>query len=186
MTDPNVLAAAAILRSHDIRFVVVGGQAVARSVSTGTSDVDVMVTTSAFDRTLAALLKDPRLRLRGLREGLALFAVESARGVGLDILDAAPFAGNRTGEEFFTYLTERESSEKDGIRYASTALVWYTRLLATRWRAYAEKVLVNIQDGADAGEFQRVEAIAREFGTASEVLPRIEYVRKELADRLRS
>lgn len=183
MTEPSVADAAALLREHAVSFVVVGGQAVARTVPTGTSDVDVMVTTSDFESTIALLLKDKRIRLRGLREGVALFAVESSRGMGLDVLDAAPFAGERSGEEFFRFLREEESTETDGIRYASPALVWYTRLLATRWRAYAEKILVNIVDGADASLLVRVERIAQRFGTQGLLGERVRYVRDQLAER---
>lgn len=183
MSFSPVGEADSILREHDIRYVVVGGQAVAKTVITGTSDVDIMVTTSDFAQTVARLLKDPRLRLRGAREGLELFAIETAQGVGLDVLDAAPFSGTRSGEEFFRYLVERESSETGGIRYASTAFVWYTRLLASRWRVYAEKILLNILDGADPKLLERAEAIARDFGTSSDVAPRLLYVREELRRR---
>jgi hypothetical protein len=183
VTEHYVEVADAILRDHGIRYVVVGGQAVARTVQTGTSDVDVMVTTADFDATVAVLLKDKRLRLRGLREGVALFAIESAQGVGFDLLDAAPFAGTRSGADFFRFLLEEESSENDRIRYASTALVWYTRMHASRWRIYAEKILVNILDGADRKELERVEAIARKFGCEELLRPRVAYVRSELTGR---
>jgi len=183
MTDANVQAADGILREHGIRYVVVGGQAVAKIVATGTSDIDVMVTTSDFEQTVARMLKDPRLRMRGLREGVALFAIESARGVGFDILDSAPFAGERSGQEFFDFLVEKESSESDGIRYASTPLVWYTRLLATRWKIYAEKILVNILDGADPKLLDQVQEIAERFGTRALLDERVRYVRQELAER---
>ncbi|MCI4348795.1 MAG: hypothetical protein L3J93_01050 [Thermoplasmata archaeon] len=183
MTEHYVEVADAILRDHGIHYVVVGGQAVARTVQTGTSDVDVMVTTADFDATVAVLLKDKRIRLRGLREGVALFAIESAQGVGFDLLDAAPFGGTRTGEEFFRFLIDEESTETDRIRYSSTALVWYTRMHASRWRVYAEKILVNILDGADPKELERVEAIARRFGCEEALRPRIAYVREELRGR---
>ena len=183
MTGGTVHTANAILREHGVAFVVVGGQAVARQVPTGTSDVDVMVTTADFERTVARLLRDPRLRLRGARDGLALFAIESAQGVGLDVLDSAPFAGIHPGAEFYRFLVEEESTEVDGIRYASTSLVWYTRLLASRWRAYAEKILVNVVDGADPGLLRRAQEIARKFGTENEIAQRLAYVQRELVDR---
>jgi hypothetical protein len=183
MIDASVQAADGILKEHGIRYVVVGGQAVAKTVQTGTSDIDVMVTTSDFEQTVARMLKDPRLRLRGLREGVALFAIESARGVGFDILDSAPFSGDRSGKEFFDFLQEQESSESDGIRYASTPLVWYTRLLATRWKIYAEKILVNILDGAEPILLDHVVEIAGRFGTRALLEERTQYVRQELAER---
>jgi hypothetical protein len=183
MMGRGVEVANLILSGHGIAFIVVGGQAVARTVDTGTSDVDVMVTTADFPRTVEKLLKDPRIRLRGMREGVALFSIESARGVGLDVLDAAPFAGQRSGEAFYRFLEQRESHEDGGIRYASTALVWYTRMLTSRWKVYAEKILVNILDGADPRLLERAEAIGREFGTTAELAPRAAYVRQQLHER---
>lgn len=173
----------AILRGHGIQYVVVGGQAVARTVRTGTVDVDVMVTTADFDAAVARLLKDPRIRLRAMREGVALLSIESAEGAALDVLDSAPFAGTRSGAEFYRFLVEEESSEASGIRYASTAVVWYTRLLTSRWKLYAEKILVNIVDGADAGLLDHAEQIAQRFGTLDAARPRLEYIRRELRGR---
>lgn len=183
MSGASVELVDLILRGHNIRYVVVGGQAVARTVRTGTVDVDVMVTTSDFQGTVARLLQDPRIRLRGQREGVALLSIESARGAGLDVLDAAPFAGERSGEEFYRFLVDEQSTESAGIRYASTAIVWYTRLLTTRWQVYAEKILVNITDGADPELLVDAERIAGRFGTLEAVRPRLEYVRRELAER---
>jgi hypothetical protein len=183
VSETTVALADVILRGHEIQYVVVGGQAVARTVPTGTLDVDVMVTTSDFQGTVARLLKDPRIRLRGMREGLALLSIESARGAGLDVLDSAPFAGDRSGEEFYRFLVNEESTETAGVRYASTAIVWYTRLLTSRWQVYAEKILVNILDGANAELLGHAERIAQRFGTLETVRPRLEYVRRELADR---
>lgn len=183
MSGTAVDLADVILRGHGIQYVVVGGQAVAQTVRTGTVDVDVMVTTSDFQGTVARLLQDPRIRLRGMREGVALLSIESARGAGLDVLDSAPFAGERSGEEFYRYLVEQESTEAAGIRYASTAIVWYTRLLTTRWKVYAEKILVNILDGADPALLVEAERIASRFGTLAVVRPHLEYVRQELSQR---
>lgn len=183
MSGTSVALADVILRGHGIQYVVVGGQAVALTVRTGTVDVDVMVTTSDFQGTVARLLKDPRIRLRGMREGVTLLSIESARGAGLDVLDPAPFAGDRTGEEFYRFLVEEESTESAGVRYASTAIVWYTRLLTSRWKVYAEKILVNILDGADPGLLAAAERIAKRFGTLEAVRPRLDYVRSELAAR---
>jgi hypothetical protein len=183
MIGASVEVADAILREHAVHYVVVGGQAVARTVRTGTVDVDVMVTTSDFDGTVAGLLQDPRIRLRGMREGVALLSIESAEGAALDVLDSAPFAGDHSGGEFYRFLVEEESTEVSGIRYASTAIVWYTRLLTSRWKVYAEKILVNVSDGADAGLLAHAERIARRFGTLDIVRSRLEYVRRELVDR---
>ncbi|HEV2449733.1 MAG TPA: hypothetical protein VGU43_04900 [Thermoplasmata archaeon] len=183
MIGTGVELADAILRGHGIQYVVVGGQAVARTVRTGTVDVDVMVTTADFEGAVAKLLKDPRIRLRAMREGVALLSIESAEGAALDVLDSAPFAGTHSGAEFYRFLETEESSESSGIRYASTAIVWYTRLLTSRWKLYAEKILVNVGDGADAGLLEKAERIAQRFGTLEAARPRLEYIRTEIRQR---
>lgn len=183
MIGSSVEVVDALLRGHGIQYVVVGGQAVARTVRTGTVDVDVMVTTADFEGAVARLLKDPRIRLRAMREGVALLSIESAQGAALDVLDSAPFAGTHSGAEFYRFLVDEESTESAGIRYASTAVVWYTRLLTSRWKLYAEKILVNVLDGADPALLAKAERIAERFGTLEQARPRLEYIRQQLRDR---
>jgi hypothetical protein len=181
VTDPAVRAADAILRRIEIRYVVIGGQAVAQRVPTGTLDVDVMVTTADYAEGIRKLREDKSLLFRGEQDGVAFFALVDMGGVGFDLLDATPFAGARTGDEFFRFLQTDESTEKDGIRYATTPVVWYTRLLAARWQVYAEKIVTNILDGAPpSGSLRRVEEISRRFGTEGTIRPRVEYVRREM------
>ncbi|MGA9044110.1 MAG: hypothetical protein ACLPP2_06485 [Thermoplasmata archaeon] len=178
MTEPEIQRADEILRRHGVRYVVVGGQAIGKSVST-TDDVDVMVTTTDYAETVPLLRDEPALKFEWEERGVTRFRI-LAVGVPLDILDAATFAGNRTGEEFFAFLLEEESTERDGIRFASPAAVWYTRLLVRRWKTYAEKILRNAIGGVGAGRLHRVEQIAERFGTKETVRERVEYVRAEM------
>ncbi|MGI0071175.1 MAG: hypothetical protein ACRECT_03790 [Thermoplasmata archaeon] len=181
MTEPEVVAADGILRRHGVRYVVVGGQAIARSAATTTQDVDVMVATDDYVTTLARLRGDPSLAFDWEDAKLARFRILPIGGVPLDILNAATFAGERTASEFFRFLVGDATADADGIAYASPELVWYTRLLTKRWRAYAEKIVTNIIDGLAPGRLEKVEEIARRFGTDATLRDRIAYVRQELA-----
>lgn len=181
MTEPEVGAANAILRRQGIPFVVVGGQAIAQTATTTTRDVDVMVATADFGRTIARLRGERDLAFDWEDPQIARFRILSLGGVPLDVINAATFSGGPSGEEFFRFLTRDGSNEIDGIAYATPGVVWYTRLLTKRWRAYAEKIVTNVIDGVAPGRLDEVEAIARRFGTAATLRERLAYVREELA-----
>ncbi len=180
MTESEVEAADAIFRRRGIPYVVIGGQAIARTAATTTRDVDVMVATADFRRTLDALRAEPGIAFDWEDGTLARFRILGIGGVPLDILDAATFAGQRTGVEFFRFLSEEHSEEVAGIRYASPELVWYMRLMTKRWRAYAEKIVTNVIDGVPASRLDAVESIGRRFGTMGALKERLAYVREEL------
>lgn len=180
MIDPAVEAASAILRTHGIRFAVVGGQAVALNAATATRDVDVMVTTDDYPTAVQRLGTDPAVTL-GMEGGaVTRFGIQALHGSPMDLIDAGFFAGNKTGAEFFDFLVREQSTEVDGVLFASPEVVWYTRLMTKRWRAYAEKIVTNVIDGLSIGLLERVEAIARRFGTEGTMRERIDYVREEL------
>ena len=181
MTDIEVAAADAVLKRHGIRYVVVGGQAVARTAATTTHDVDVMVTTDDFAKSVASLRTEKEVAADWAEANLARFRILSAGGVPLDLLDATIFAGTKTGQEFFEFLLEGASKDDHGILYATPEAVWYTRLLTKRWKAYAEKIITNVIDGITADRLREVEKIAARFGTESIVATRLAYVRDELA-----
>ena len=180
MTEPEVAAADAIFRRQGVRYVVIGGQAIAQKAATATRDVDVMVATADYQRTLERLRGENGLAFDWEDGKLARFRILGQGGVPLDIIDAVTFSGKRSGAEFFRYLLEDSSEEADGIRYASPELVWYTRLLTKRWRAYAEKIVTNVIDGLSPGRLGKVEEIARRFGTEKILAERVAYVRAEL------
>jgi hypothetical protein len=181
MTEPEVGAVDAILRAHGIPFVVVGGQAIARTAATTTHDVDVMVATADFGRTIERLRAEKDLAFDWDDQQIARFRIRNLGGVPLDVINAATFSGGTSGEEFFRFLTKEGSSETDGIAYATPEVVWYTRLMTKRWRAYAEKIVTNVIDGIAPGRLEKVEAIGRRFGTAATLKERLAYVREELA-----
>ncbi len=180
MKDPAVDAADAILRRHDIDYVIVGGQAVAQEAATATRDVDVMVTTTDYREAVRRLSGDADLTLAWQSGQVTRFGLSAHEGIPLDVVDAGAFSGKKAGEEFFLFLVQEASSESDGVRYATPEAVWYTRLLTKRWRAYAEKILTNVIDGVSAERLRGVEEIARRFGTETIMRLRINYVRDEL------
>lgn len=180
MTEPEVEAADTILRRQGIRYVVIGGQAIAREAATTTHDVDVMVATADQASAVERLRGDPDLTFDWGDGQVARLRIRSQGGVPLDLINAAAFSGRRSGEEFFRFLLET-ASESDGIPYATAEVVWYTRLLTKRWKAYAEKIVTNVVDGVAAGRLEKVEEIAARFGTGPTLEPRIAHVRQELA-----
>lgn len=180
MTDPSVESADGVLRRHGIRYVVVGGQAIALNAATATRDVDVLVTTADYRSALKRLEADDALNLAWNGGAVCRFGIRGTTGPPIDIVDAGTFSGTRTAEEFFDFLVRERSTEVDGIRYVHPEAVWYTRLLTKRWRAYAEKIVTNVIDGLSPELLTGVEAIARRFGTLSVLRERIAYVRDEL------
>ncbi|MGA8604514.1 MAG: hypothetical protein WB788_05570 [Thermoplasmata archaeon] len=181
MTEPEVRAADAILRRHGIRYVVIGGQAIAQKAATTTHDVDVMVATDDFGMTIGRFRDEKELTVDWEEKQLARFRIRSIGGVPLDVINASTFSGVKSGEEFFRYLRSEGSTEIDGIAYATPEMVWYTRLLTKRWKAYAEKIVTNVIDGVAAGRLNGVVEIALRFGTEVTIRERIAYVRAELA-----
>ncbi len=181
MTEPEVRAADAILRRHGIRYVVIGGQAIAQKAATTTHDVDVMVATDDFGMTIGRFRDEKELTVDWEEKQLARFRIRSIGGVPLDVINASTFSGVKSGEEFFRYLSSEGSTEIDGIAYATPEMVWYTRLLTKRWKAYAEKIVTNVIDGVAAGRLNGVVEIALRFGTEVTIRERIAYVRAELA-----
>ncbi len=181
MTDAEVLAVDAILRREEIRYVVIGGQAIAQLAATATRDVDVMVATGDFERTIVRLQGVQELAFDWKDAQLARFRLLPQGGVPLDVINASTFSGTKSGEEFFRFLLADGSTETAGISYATPEAVWYTRLLTKRWKAYAEKIVTNVVDGVRAGRLTGVEAIAQRFGTEATIRTRLAYVREELA-----
>ncbi len=181
MTEPEVDAADSILRNQGIHFVVVGGQAIAQKAATATRDVDVMVATIDYGKTIARLRGVKDLAFDWEDDQIARFRILSIGGVPLDVINAATFAGVKSGEAFYRYLTEEGSAVTDGVAYATPEVVWYTRLLTKRWKAYAEKIVTNVIDGIASDRLGRVEEIARRFGTEATIEARIAYVREELS-----
>ena len=178
MTEDEVRFADKILRRQGISYVIVGGQAVARSAATATRDIDVMVATEDYARTVSLLRKEPGVAFDWNDGTLCRFRILAHGGVPLDVINSAAFSGKPPGTDFYRFLTEESSSTADGVAYASPEAVWYTRLLTKRWRAYAEKIVTNMIDGVSPDRLAGVEAIGRRFGTEATLAERVAYVRE--------
>jgi hypothetical protein len=181
VTEPEVAASVAILKRHGIPFVVIGGQAIAQTAATTTHDVDVMVATEDFAKTNSYLREEKDLAFDWEDKQLSRFRILSLGGVPLDVINAATFSGVKSGQEFFRFLTDEGSTETEGVAYATPEVVWYTRLLTKRWKAYAEKIVTNVIDGVAVGRLKKVDEIAQRFGTETTIQVRLAYVREELA-----
>lgn len=179
MTEPEVTVAASILRRHGVQFVVVGGQAIGKAVR-ATGDVDVMVATPEYRKTIELLRSDPESRFDSEEGGVARFVMTRAGDEFLDVLDAKEFAGTKSGKGFFAFIVSSESRSRDGILYATPAVVWYTRLMVRRWKHYSDKILQDVLGGVGAGRIRRVVEIAKEFGTEALIRDRVRYLRSEL------
>jgi len=175
-----VEAADAILRRLEIPFVVVGGQAIAQAAATATRDIDVMVATEDYARTVGLLRREAGLAFDWDDGRLCRFRLLAHGGVPLDVINGAAFAGPRPGSDFYRYLAEEASTRRDGIAYATPEAVWYTRLLTKRWRAYAEKIVTNVIDGIPPERLRAVESLGARFGTEATLVERLTYVRAEL------
>jgi hypothetical protein len=180
LTDAEVRAADEILRRLEISYVVVGGQAMALTAATTTRDIDVMVATEDYRRTVTRLREEPGLAFDWDDGKLSRFRILSRGGVPLDVINGAAFAGRHAGADFYRFLSDEASSTTDGIAYASPEAVWYTRLLTKRWRAYAEKIVTNMIDGVTPERLDGVEQIGRRFGTEATLAERIAFVRQEM------
>ena len=101
MTEPEVGAADTIFQRRKIRFVVIGGQAIARQAATATRDVDVMVATADYHRTVQELRSEKDLAFDWDDGKLARFRILGLGGVPLDIIDAVTFSGRGSGESSF-------------------------------------------------------------------------------------
>lgn len=178
LTDDEVRFADEILRRLGIRYVIVGGQAVARTSATTTRDIDVMVATEDYARTVDLLRTATGLAFDWDDGKLCRFRILARGGVPLDVINGAAFAGKRVGTDFYRFLTEEASSTAEGITYATPEAVWYTRLLTKRWQAYAEKIVTNMIDGISPDRLAAVEAIGRRFGTEGTLAERVAYVRE--------
>jgi len=181
VTEPGVAAADLILKRRGIRYVVIGGQAVAREAATSTRDVDVMVATDDFGKTVDQLRQEKDLAFDWESDQLARFRILPLGGVPLDVINAATFSGEKSGDEFFRFLAREGSTGEDGVAYAAPEAVWYTRLMTKRWKAYAEKIVTNVIDGVAPQRLAKVDEIARLFGTEATIQLRLAYVREELA-----
>lgn len=179
--EAGVAAADTILRRRGIPYVVIGGQAIALTAATATRDVDVMVATRDFSRTVAELRAEPELAFDWETRETARFRILPLGGVPLDVINGAAFTGTGAAQEFFRYLVDEGSTEAEGVAFATPEAVWYTRLLTKRWKAYAEKIVTNVINGVGPEHLDKAEVIARRFGTATTLGERIAYVRGELA-----
>lgn len=169
---------ARLLTRHGIRFVVVGGQAVARRVQTATEDIDVLVLVEDLGATVADLAKDSAVKcIDAPASGMAGGQVRVGGAyVDFDLLDPASYSGNRPGPDFFAYVLRYGSSEG----YATPPVVWYMRLVAGDKGVYGSKIATDIRNGAPVAWLDEARRIARRFRTLARVDSGIAFVHRLL------
>jgi hypothetical protein len=168
---------ARLLSRHEIRFVIVGGQAVAREVPTATEDIDALILVEDLQATAAELAEDPTVKfIDSPSSGMARGQVRVGGAyVDFDLLDPSSYSGRRPGPEFFSYVHRRSTEH-----YAPPPVVWYMRLVVGDRGVYGSKIATDIRNGAPTTWLEEARRIARRFGTLAEVEPGIAFVRKLL------
>ncbi len=166
---------ARLLERHGIRFVIVGGQAVARSVPTATEDIDALVMVDDLGAAVEALREDPAVRqIDAPSSGMAGGRVRTGgREIDFDLLDPAAYSGSRSGREFFEFAHRHRSGS-----FAAPRLVWYMRLVAGDLAVYGSKIATDIRNGAPLSWLEDARRIARRFGTAGTVETGVRFVRE--------
>lgn len=186
MTDRFVASASQVLRRHGVRFVVVGGRALARSFPAATDDVDVMVAASEYSTAVQRLKTDRRLRFESVSSDVSRFWLSPGDGQPFptDVLDTTSFSGRRPGSAFFEYLVGGGSFEEDGVLYARPATVVYTRLMSPRWASvYVKKLATDVGNGMSIADLNESAIVARQFGVPARIEERLSHVFAEIRRR---
>ncbi len=174
---------AEVLRRHRAHFVVVGGAAVFQEYPSESRDVDALLMTKEYARVVEEVDHDPAVvsmtREAGQMAG-GHFVVDQSL-VRFDLLDPQPFAGRRPADDFFDYVARFGSRERNGLRFARTATVWYMRLVlpGEAWRVQVPKVLRDVRAGAPWSLLTTVGRIGRRFGVHDRLLPRLRVLREQ-------
>lgn len=163
-----------LLARYGIRYLIVGGQAIAREIPTATQDIDALVLVPDLDAAVEILSKDSAVKhIDSAVSGMAGGAVRLGGAyIDFDLLDPTAYSGKESGRVFFSYAARRASP--DG--YATPPVVWYMRLVAGDIGIYGSKIATDIRNGAPVGWLDDVRRIARRFGTLEPVDTGIQFV----------
>ncbi len=168
------------LRRNGVDYIVIGGQAIAEHVQTGTEDLDVLVALRDFDEALTRLKADQEFGDAPEERGwIAKFVISTgtpaADRIDFDVVSTVRYVKGPSANRFFDYIQTKWTYDGALGPTAKPEAVWYMRLLvdAPNQGRYAIKIRNNIRDGAPLAWFDGVREIAKEFGTLGEVEPRI-------------
>jgi hypothetical protein len=171
------------LNSLGVRYVVVGGSAIERTIPVGTGDVDVLIAVedwgaidSALERRRDASPMEPfggSIRATRLRLGTEL--------VDIEFISGQPFCGNRLPDEFIEYVRSYRCKMIRRVRYATAPVVWYMRLsINDQWQQYVWKIVRDVRAGVPESTFDGVASIAKHFGVGAVMRARIRSARSTL------
>lgn len=181
MTVPGLNEIAGELKRLKIRYVVVGGGAVAQQHSIATEDLDIIVATGDYDVALSALQASPLVTWAEQSPTMATVRFRLTGGIfELDVIDAALFAGRLDQDEFIRFLKAEASTTVGGIRFASIPAVWYMRLTNPQWEPYVDKVARDIEFGVPRSYLDDTLRIGVRFGRDREIRARIRLVEQLL------
>ncbi|MGC2289367.1 MAG: hypothetical protein WA688_05865 [Thermoplasmata archaeon] len=167
-----------------VPFVVVGGSAVERVVPVRTKDVDVLIEGSDWPAIDSALEyrrdASPLEPMSGTIRGTILTI--GTASIDLKFLAGEPFSGRSDPETFVAYVRSHGSVVQGGVRYATSAFVFYMRLNPPEgdWRIYAPSIKRDIQSGVTPKTLDEAARIADRFGVGPEIRSRIQSLRTVL------
>ncbi|HEV2165823.1 MAG TPA: hypothetical protein VGS23_02415 [Thermoplasmata archaeon] len=183
MNRAHVKAFSGILKRQGIRFVIVGGAAVAQVYPSETRDVDVLLLAHEYRKGVDVLDHDPSIASM-TREDNEMSGGHFVVGHALirfDILNPEAFSGSRSGDEFFEYVLRSGSRKTAEGPVAKVAVVWYMRLVleGDAWLVQVQKIMRDLRAGAPWSLQKEVRRIAKRFGMLARLEDRLVLVKQE-------
>ncbi len=157
-----------------VPFVVVGGSALEREFSVGTSDVDLLVLVGDF-QSLEELLAD-RKDMGPFEPTGNIGTAQVLVGSGwteVEFITGSSFSGRQSGDSFVRYVRDYRSEKRAGVRWARPEVVWYMRLSTDDWQLYVIKIHRDLRAGVPASTFDGVLDVARHFGVEEKIRGRV-------------
>jgi hypothetical protein len=186
LTAPGLAEIVAELDRLGIRYVVVGGGAVAAQYSVGTQDVDILVAAEEYQPSLSKLDESPQVKWVEKSPGMATVLFHGTGGdLELDVIDTTMYSGDREPDAFVRFVRSHASVAIRGVRFATVPAVWYMRLLVPDWQIYLTKVQADLAFGVPPKFLDEAAAIADRFGCGDVIRERVGSVRAEVADEVR-
>ncbi len=183
MIRHHVRAFVKVLKKHGIRYVVVGGAAVAEVYPSESFDVDVLLLAREYTTGVDALDHDPTIvsMTRERDEMAGGHFVDGPALVRFDLLNPRAFSGHRPGDAFFDYVERYGSRASSEGAVATVPVVWYMRLVieGDSWLVQVQKILRDLRAGAPWSLSKDVLRIATHFDVQTRLKERLGLVRQE-------
>jgi hypothetical protein len=165
-----------------VPFVVVGGYAIAEQYGMSTKDVDILILVGSWKPLDAALDGNPVATSLSPYSGSIreTVATVGSRRVLVEFISGEQARGDRTADEFVSYVRSRWSRTVGGIRYAEPAAVWYMRLAGDEWDGYLHAFRRDLRAGVPPATFDGALRIGRHLGVEDRTRSRVGRIRELL------